>query len=106
MLVPMFRRPHPKDLHQILNLRRRKVTGIESAQQQIEFCSLLQLLDRKYRGFQRIALDHRAVIGEQHGGVFSGQALDRLGNGGIAGPIIRHERSLAAFHQVIGRHRG
>ena len=105
MIVPMLRQHQPERLRQIRHLLRRQIPRVQPAQQQIQFRRLFQFLDREHRGFQRVAGDHRAVIGEQHGGVFSGQPLDGVGHRRIAGTIIGHERGLAAFHQVIGRHR-
>ena len=72
----MLRQHQPEHRGQIDNLLRRQIARVQSAQQQIEFCGFFQFLDREYRGFQRVAGHYRAVIGQQHGGVFPGQPLD------------------------------
>ena len=54
-VVVSIRQRHPEHLGQIRHLRRRQISRVQPAQQQIEFCRLFQLLDREHRGFQRVA---------------------------------------------------
>ena len=88
--------------YELVHLGGGQIAGLGASQQQVEFCSLFELLDRVDRGVEIGAGDDRAVIGQQYSVVLAGEAAHRFGERQIAGTEIGDERQPTDPHHVIG----